>query len=504
MSVLIIGAGIAGISCGYNLDVLTSGSIDLQILEARSEVGGRTRNVEASFIDFDIDMGGQDLFFADQDAYQSLLTNGENFDYTSVSWARDDVDFLDCQESRGRFNCENENLFRGDLADASFGGASLATFINDNLLPRVEDSVSLNKVVTNIDYTNPNKVVATTRDGSTYEADKLVVAVPLSQLKKETIRFNPPLPRSVTRTIDDSNILTGVRIWVEFSERFYEDVTRVDDIAYWDAARGKTTYCSDAWENEGQNCNRREDRTSCNVNRNSHYCRCSGPPTSVFSVDDTKVCRSTTGTLEAIVDTNGGSCSSWCAGLGAFCTAAWENEGDNCSVQEDPTSCGVSRNTHYCRCEAPSLGVYVDDAQRICRSNSNRLDAIVDTDGESCNNWCADLNTKNIITIQGVNNGDMAEMSDIEIRNKVLRDLDIAYDGKATETYLNFFVKNWKDEDFIEMTNINRRDFPDSLDVYLQPVDGRIWFAGDYTRFGNENQAGISGIEVAEFIHDTL
>ena len=28
---------------------------------------------------------------------------------------------------------------------------------------------------------------------------------------------------------------------MEFSEKFYEEVTRVDDLVYWDAARGKDT-----------------------------------------------------------------------------------------------------------------------------------------------------------------------------------------------------------------------------------------------------------------------
>merc|ERR1711897_83107 len=102
-------------------------------------------------------MGGQDLFADDFDAYEALLVGEEDFDYTSVSWARDDVDFLDCTTSGSQYVCRDEPLFRGDLGDSSFGKSSLATFITDKLLPRVEESVRLGTVVTKIDYTDFNK-----------------------------------------------------------------------------------------------------------------------------------------------------------------------------------------------------------------------------------------------------------------------------------------------------------------------------------------------------------
>merc|ERR1719491_1160682 len=148
MSVLIVGAGIAGLSCGYRLDALSSGAIDLQILEARSAVGGRIQNVEGvSFIDYDLDLGGQDLFLNDFDDYEALLTGGDGLDYTTLTWLPDDIDY--CEKA----TCENEDL-RTDLADAAFVGESLANFINKYLLPPVEDNVSLNTVVTKIDYSD--------------------------------------------------------------------------------------------------------------------------------------------------------------------------------------------------------------------------------------------------------------------------------------------------------------------------------------------------------------
>jgi len=413
MSVVIVGAGIAGLSCGYNLDLLSSGSVNLTILEARSEVGGRVQNVKGvSFIDYDLDMGGQDLFLNDFSNYESLL-GGEELDYSTLTWLPDDIDY--CEKA----TCGNRP-FRTDLADAAFVGESLANFINRFLLPRVEDSVSLNMVVTKIDYSDSTKIVVTASDGSTYDADKLVVAVPLSQLQNNAIEFVPDLPRRVTRVINEARFSTGVRVFAEFSEKFYDDATRVGDEIYYDASRGKSNpYCSRAWENIGNDCARKGELTSCNVSREKHYCRCN------------------------IV--------------------------------------------------APIEGSV--DAQ-ICLLNNNALEAIVDTNGGTCNHWCGNLGSKHIVTVR---NGDNASMTNARIREKFLDDLDGAYNGRARETLLDTYIVNYGREPFIEMANINTGTQGD-VDEYLTPVDGRIWFAGDFTRRFDNNKAGESGMEVAQFI----
>ena len=83
VSVLIVGAGISGLSCGYHLNALAKDypnvQLKLKIVDARDDVGGRIQNVtDAGFITaagLDLDMGGQDLFFGDQDQYAGLLTD---------------------------------------------------------------------------------------------------------------------------------------------------------------------------------------------------------------------------------------------------------------------------------------------------------------------------------------------------------------------------------------------------------------------------------------------
>jgi len=421
MTVVIIGAGIAGLSCGYTLDVLSAGNVDLKILEARSAVGGRIQNVEGvSFIDFDLDLGGQDLFLNDRSVYEGILGGGDESDFTTLSWFPDDIDY--CEKAT---TCNGS--FRTDLADASFVGESLANFINKFLLPRVENDVILNTAVTKIDYSDSTKIVLTTSNGSTIDADKLVVSVPLAQLRNDStnpIEFVPELPVRQRNAIERARFESGgVRVFAEFSEKFYDDATKVGGETYYDASRGKSNpYCTAAWENVGDDCTRRDEQTSCNASRNKHFCRCNIlTPIEEPTGTDVKVCRSTTDTIEAIVDLNGGTCNAWCGNLGS----------------------------------------------------------------------------KNIVTIR---NGKMASSTNQEIRKKFLDDLDDAYDGKARETLLNSYIINYEKEDYIEMATISPSGQGD-LGAYDEPIaDGRIYFAGDFTRKFNNNKAGESGVEVAQDI----
>lgn len=447
MGVLIVGAGISGLATGYQINLLSSGTIELQVLEARSRAGGRIQNLQnASFVDFDMDLGGQDLFFADRDQLEDLLSNGDNLD--DFATESRPASFTDCEDQE----CEpNSRFYRSIIDDAYFKGSTLANFVIETFLEPIQESfpesLLVDKQVIEIDYTDPIKIVATTNDGSTYEANQLVVAVPLSQLQKSAITFRPGLDTSnigsnILETINDSNAAEGSRMWVEFSEKFYDDVTRINDASYWDASRSKVNYCTQAWENIGDTCTR-GDETPCSVNRNKHFCRCVGPTPS----DETILERGATA---------------------------------------------------------------------ICPSDDdNVLEAIVETDGTSCDDWCAGLSVRNIITFQGNRcsfpNGGTCTSSGLprsreDILNKLLDDLDEAYGGNiATESFeaagRRSHFQDWSREPFIEMVN----GFAPSDDsAYLEAVDGRIWFAGDYTRGGSGNNAGESGIEVGQFVYDAI
>ncbi len=101
--------------------------------------------------------------------------------------------------------------------------------------------------VLSIDYSG-DKVRVTDQNGQRYEADKVIVTVPLQILKEGTISFSPALPNGHTRAIEDANVWGGIKVFIEFSQQFYPTFLSFSDSetsdgqrVYYDAAYGQTT-----------------------------------------------------------------------------------------------------------------------------------------------------------------------------------------------------------------------------------------------------------------------
>ena len=89
-------------------------------------------------------------------------------------------------------------------------------------------------------------MVVTTSDNTTYEADKVLVTVPIKVLQDELIEFAPTLPSAKVNAINQVYMGDGLKVFIEFSEKFYPDLlsfgnvtsllTGADDRLYYDAA----------------------------------------------------------------------------------------------------------------------------------------------------------------------------------------------------------------------------------------------------------------------------
>ena len=87
------------------------------------------------------------------------------------------------------------------------------------------------KVVNEIEYSN-GKVNVSTKDGTTYTADKVIVTVPLGVLQSGSINFNPPLSQSKTQAIQRLGYGTMDKLWLEFEEAFWTNDKNMDWINY--------------------------------------------------------------------------------------------------------------------------------------------------------------------------------------------------------------------------------------------------------------------------------
>ena len=251
--IVVIGAGAAGLAAAQDLQV--RGFHDVVILEARDRVGGRIwterlgddvpvelgatwihgirrnpvyeivqrNNIATAPTDYGnevrYDQTGRELGSADEELWRV---------YWRMAYARPDLslqevfeEFVDVNglDADGRrswrqsLNSMFEQEFGADISDLSIssweGGSDLRG--GDVVIPggysQVTDvlaeglDIRLDHAVERIDYSG-DEVELTTGSGQAFEADRVIVTVPLGILKSGLISFEPPLPVSKQESID--------------------------------------------------------------------------------------------------------------------------------------------------------------------------------------------------------------------------------------------------------------------------------------------------------------
>ncbi len=283
-NVVIIGAGAAGL---YAADILQSKGIQVSILEAGNQIGGRVRSVRnqpeianVSAADFPVELGAEVVYGSDSiwgTALKNFNVKTVNVDEISTDrfimdniakskedWIVDgDFDnansFIEnlanysgggstvAQATAGlssrvqklvnsqignRYGSSNETLGIGGVAEAlrtrKHDGKQIVVKTNpmqDFLIFRfdsVRQLVKLNTQVTSIDTTG-EKILITDANGEQVEANKVIVTVPLSILKKNLISFTPGLPGAMTSAMAKLGMDHSIRVLIDFKKNFWGD-----------------------------------------------------------------------------------------------------------------------------------------------------------------------------------------------------------------------------------------------------------------------------------------
>lgn len=240
-AVLIIGAGAAGMATGY---LLAQRGIDFQILEASTTYGGRMKRT-TSFVDFPISLGAEWLHIA-----ESELSNIVNNSSTQIATqfegyqAQDQIGYYE----DGDLSYSNlSEEFGKDFVDKKFINSTWLDFFEEYIVPSIRSKMVFNTQITSVDYQGTT-VIATDRTGQTYEADKIIVTVPLKILQEGDITFLPQLPSAHRNAIQDAPIWGGIKVFLEFSEHFYppyltfpDSETETGQRIYYDAAYGQNS-----------------------------------------------------------------------------------------------------------------------------------------------------------------------------------------------------------------------------------------------------------------------
>lgn len=282
--VIIIGAGAAGLYAGY---LLKSKGIDFTILEASSSIGGRMGK-HSGFADYDIDTGAQWLHGENNilgDLIKKTQTKITEDESELTYWFNNqlmtelpkdpfifeednlpDVSFKDYATQQG-FGSEYNAIIEAIAGDQGASASTLSAywnskdeenwvsgdsdfkfsktyfdFIYEQFALPILDHIQLNTAVSTVNYQS-DQVVITDTNMENYTADKVIVTVPISILKLNEINFIPALPETKVNAFSKFGMGPGMKVFLKFSSKFYEDVLYGGTIcgAYADDTVGKTT-----------------------------------------------------------------------------------------------------------------------------------------------------------------------------------------------------------------------------------------------------------------------
>ncbi|MEM7348771.1 MAG: FAD-dependent oxidoreductase [Chloroflexota bacterium] len=277
-TILIVGAGMAGISAARTLH---DAGHTVIVLEGRDRVGGRVWT-SRHWADTTLDMGASWIHgergnpltaIADEIDAPRKATNSSSFPLYDVEgtlapdrvWgqieqynrqvmqavqktarldndisiddaimAEIDLDTLSAAQKRllnVAVNAYYEQEFASDSGELSahhvnegdvFGG-------DDVVFPEGYDAlvhhlatdldIRLNEIVTDISYNEAGVTVST--NSETFEANRVLVTLPLGVLKEGTVTFDPPLPANKQQAIDVLGVGVLNKVYLQFSEPFW-------------------------------------------------------------------------------------------------------------------------------------------------------------------------------------------------------------------------------------------------------------------------------------------
>ena len=218
-NILIIGAGVTGITAGY---ILKQKNIDFEILEASSVHGGRVKKI-SGFADFPIDVGAEWIhkwIEAEPPLLKNLINNAEpNF----PTFQDNSNDYK--VWSNGKLKEPKMlSLFNGESNDYKFSNATWFDFFDQLVTASsLKENIRYNSPVIEIDYSS-DKILVQTNSGKKYQADKVLVTVPVTILQSGDITFKPALPTKQIESINKEHMPGGLKVFIEFSEKFYPEV----------------------------------------------------------------------------------------------------------------------------------------------------------------------------------------------------------------------------------------------------------------------------------------
>lgn len=216
--VIIIGAGASGLAAAR---VLEENNIKYIVLEATDHYGGRLQE-DKDFADFPIDLGAE--WIHNNPEILDILSGKEGVSETIdlVPQQLEDVYRWDGEEYKEVPQRVLDGLF-SFFPEYKFKNSTWFSFVEEHFAQSVAHRIQTNSPVTRINYSD-DTVEVTTQSGEVFDANKVLVTVSVGVLKSETIDFIPEMSEKKKTAIDSVPFLSGVKMFLKFSDQFYPDV----------------------------------------------------------------------------------------------------------------------------------------------------------------------------------------------------------------------------------------------------------------------------------------
>lgn len=238
---VVIGAGAAGLTTAY--DLFYEEGVQVKIVEASDRVGGRLKRSPVDFADFPIDLGGEWIHTSPtvlDEITWDCPYQGETYRYKPEKYV----------EWNG--NGWTQEQLGGN--DYRFRDGTWFDFFNDYIASDLieNDVVEFNCQVNKVEYPADSPAKVTCSNGNSFEANHVVVTVPIPILQRGDITFDPALPAATQRAIDNSRYYQGLKVFLRFNTNFYHDAFGLasdyvnynhdtGDRYFWDEADGQPT-----------------------------------------------------------------------------------------------------------------------------------------------------------------------------------------------------------------------------------------------------------------------
>ncbi|MEM9203978.1 MAG: NAD(P)/FAD-dependent oxidoreductase [Actinomycetota bacterium] len=245
MRVGIVGAGAAGLTAAK---LLHDAGHDIEVFEASDSHGGRVRKTEL-FEDVPIDIGAEWVhhWVRARPASIASIFSGRTPGHETFRYKPQRI----ANWHRGRLRDRSWLRFIPGQDDRKFVDSSWYDVIDDLASESTRSRIRYETPIVRIEH-GADSVTLWTQADASHTADVALVTVPIAMLQQRRIEFVPPLPDDKQREIDKEHMPAGLKVFIEFSERFYPDLLNLGsmlgsilgssgDSTYYDATLGKPT-----------------------------------------------------------------------------------------------------------------------------------------------------------------------------------------------------------------------------------------------------------------------